>query len=159
MAAPIVTPRADDRSVVGERRGWNPWRALRDRPHLELVRAPLPATLRGGILENAGDVVIVLADHLDRVERNATLAHELVHDERRPLPPAGAPPAVRAKIEGWVDREACRRLVPLEQLAELVDRLVAADVPVGAVEVMEAFEVPIHVAHHAMALLEMERNG
>lgn len=137
-------------------RAWNPWRALRARTHLRLVHAPLPPSVRG-VLVDGDPRTIVLADRLSRVERNATLAHELVHDERGLLFPPGAPPALCAKEERWVSQETARRLVPLEELDELVARLEELGEPVGAAVVIEEFDVPVDVAHLALRLLRDER--
>ena len=72
---------------------WNPWAALRERAHLTLRWARLDGIL--GYLERD---LVVLDDRLDRPERNAVLAHELVHEERGVVVstrmPAGWGPAV-----------------------------------------------------------------
>ncbi|UXA20662.1 hypothetical protein KXD98_07775 [Mycobacterium sp. SMC-4] len=63
-----------------------------------------------------GDVILIDRHQL-QVERRCTLAHELVHDERRVFPAA---PALRAREETLVERTAARRLI---ELPDLVDAL------------------------------------
>ncbi|MCV7424393.1 hypothetical protein H7K45_27990 [Mycobacterium yunnanensis] len=52
-----------------------------------------------------------------QVERRSTVAHELVHDERRVYP---TEPALRIREETLVERTAARRLI---ELPDLVDAL------------------------------------
>lgn len=71
-------------------------------------------TGRRGIIR--GDVVMICRSQL-QVERRCTIAHELVHDERRLYPTSAT---LREKEEAAVERIAARRLI---QLPELVDAL------------------------------------
>lgn len=141
-------------------RGWNPWRALRERRHLRLVFADLPASCGGGALleERDGSRRVVLDFRLDRTARNAVLAHELVHDEGPIWEPGGAP-LLRSKVETLVNREVARRLVPLTLLARYVARVVDMDEPVHAAAVAEEFDVPLDVAQRALWLLEQRRTA
>lgn len=145
-------------SVVS--RAWNPWRALRERGHLRLVYADLPASCGGGALleEPDGSRRVVLDFRLDRTARNAVLAHELVHDERVIWSPGGGG-LVRPKEEAYVNREVARRLVPLVLLARFVERVAELGEPVHAVAVAEEFDVPLDVAHRALWLLGQQRSA
>lgn len=142
-------------------RGWNPWRALRDRRHLRLVYAELPHSCgRGALLDEAdGGRTLMLDFRLSRQDRNAVLAHELVHDERNILYLASTPPALVAKEEDHVNREVARRLVPLTLLERYVERIEELGEPVHAVAVAEEFDVPLDVAQRALWLLEQRRSA
>ena len=91
-----------------------------------------------------------LDDDLARV----VLTHELVHHERGGgVDQRGRPPAlatVAQREEAAVEREVARRLVPVDELAELVHEVVANGGGVGAGEVSAYFAVPPDVA--ALAL-------
>lgn len=146
---PCVPSRAMNRS-----KGWNPWHALRDRPHLRLVHAPLRPPARGGLVPlGDGTAIVVLHDELGRIDRNAVLAHELVHDERGIFAPPDAPQALCAKEEAIVTQETARRLVPLDELAAYIRVCVDAGEPVHAGLVAAEFDVPLDVAYVAMQLL------
>ena len=149
------------RSVDGVSRGWNPWRALRERRHLRLVFAEMPdACGRGALLDEADGTRTVMLDYrLDRRDRNAVLAHELVHDERDVLYADDTPIALVVKEEGYVNREVSRRLVPRPDLTELVEQLEDLGEPVHAVTVAEEFDVPLDVAQRALWLLEQRRSA
>lgn len=136
---------------------WNPWRALRAREHIELRWGRLRGSREVIVDVGSGRREVWLDARLGRVDRNHLLAHALVHDERFLFPP-GAPPALCAKEEALVTRETARRLVPLDELDRLVRRLEAMDEPVGAVVVMEEFDVPVDVAHLALRLLADDRS-
>lgn len=133
---------------------WNPWRALRAREHLRLRWARLPDGTTGLCDMRAG--VVTIDARLDQRHRNATLAHELVHDERR-LPTVGVPVELAVKEERAVDYEVARRLVPADELEAFVDRLAGEGEAVTAREVAEHFEVPADVAGRALALLQVAR--
>ncbi|HEY4377323.1 MAG TPA: hypothetical protein VGM93_09200, partial [Acidimicrobiales bacterium] len=63
--------------------GWDPWTALRSRPHIIFGLDPVAGLLGGGLLARRGALVaIVLDPALDRRARRCALAHELIHDER-----------------------------------------------------------------------------
>jgi len=115
------------------------------------------ATPHQGLAEVApdGSEVVVLDPRLDRRERRAVLAHELVHLERRLLP-SGTNDAVIDREEHQVRAETVRRLVPPDALA----RLVAARIDVGPVTadlVADEFDVPLPVAVSAMSRLRQEQ--
>lgn len=93
---------------------YHPWRDARAREHLTIRFVDyLPAGVRGRI---RGDVVEVNR-HMLGDERRCTIAHELVHDERRIFP---VDPVLRAREELKVERIAARRLVALEQLVNVL---------------------------------------
>ncbi len=131
--------------------GWNPWAALRERRHLLFLLANLPDGVEGAY-QRRGETGYVLLDRsLDQAERNATLAHELVHEERGTLP-AGAPDWLVDKEERHVDDEAARRLVPLEALDDLHLRAVVHGEQIALWEVAKQFGVTEAVAGRAVAL-------
>ncbi len=131
----IVTPHRY-RSGMGRR--WNPWRALREREHLDLVVTRLPDGVRG--IWSPG--VIALDHRLGRRQRNATLAHELIHDERGIGQPT-ATPAMMEREEAIVRRITAERLIPADELAELAQR--GEVEPVHLWEVADHFDVPEEV--------------
>lgn len=134
---------------------WHPWRALRSRPHITLQFEQTPAGADGMIIdEGHGRRLLVLASWLTRRERSHTLTHELVHDERGLLP-VGAPAALIAKEEHAVEGETVRRLVPLDELAMLVERNDGS--PVMSWELAEHFDVPESVIRRAMRELELRQ--
>ena len=141
---------------------WNPWRALRERRHLEMRRVDLPDEVGGAVYWPTRDFVAVLIDkRLGRVERRCALAHELVHDERGGgVPSEGMPPqweAIRVKDEHAVDDEVARRLVPLDELASVVSAMSDLGEGVEAWQVAEHFDVTEAVARRALELLAAER--
>ena len=118
---------------------------MREREHVGFALARLPAALGGGMWWPRGRRSAVILDRsLTQVERNAALAHELVHEE---LPGAS---------ERQVNDEVARRLVPLDELAQLVASICDDGTPVMAYEIAEAFDVPQAVAERACELLRRE---
>jgi hypothetical protein len=154
----MVTPLAYAHLVPGRGR-WNPWEALRAHPtltvrfvdlcHGDAFYWPCP---RG-----SERCAIALGAHLDRVERRCALAHELIHHERRGgCAWVGQPDtwsAIVARDEAAVDAEAARRLVPLDELAAMVDAMEDFGEPIEARHVGEEFDVTPAVAERAMRLL------
>lgn len=136
---------------------WNPWRALRQRDHVTLRWARLPAGTRGLWVSDGTTATITIDARLGRVERNATLAHELVHDERGVMLTADAPRGVRAKEESIVADITAERLVPAVELEGFVAARVGCGEGVTAAMVAEEFEVPVRVAVRAIALLPRGR--
>lgn len=131
---------------------WNPWRALRARPHIELVWATFPTGSQGAWIPRADRAVIVLDTRLGRLERRAVLTHELVHDERGIAYTANTPPLLVAKEERAVDLETARRLVPNHELGRFV--ATRGDVgPVTVADVATEFDVPPDVARRAIDIL------
>lgn len=144
----------DTVDLMRSRPGWNPWRALRERPDLRLVVAPLPPSTGGAAIIDLGhERVVLLEETLDQAERNAALAHELVHDERQ-LFPQGTPDGVVQHEEAQVRRITCDRLVPPDELRREIARIVAMGECVRAIDVMEIFEVPLDIANQALYLMK-----
>jgi hypothetical protein len=133
---------------------WNPWRALRERHWLRLIFAPLPRSAgKGALLDIGGERIIVLDEELGRRDRNAVLGHELIHDERNILYTADTPLALVVKEEAFVNRTNARRLVPAEELLEVVARRLECGEAVTVREIEEEFDVPWDVATLALWLL------
>lgn len=141
---------------------WNPWATLASLPDLLVGYRHLPTRIGGGIAGHStrtGRPVVALAKGLTQVERNAALAHELIHHERglqahTPGMPATWAPR-RAADETAVRREVARRLVPVTELAAFADELACAGEGVSPWQVADHFDVPWHVA--ATALDELTR--
>lgn len=120
---------------------WNPWRALRDRGEVVLVRSVPLAGPRGlAVVFPDGEPVVALDPALGRVERRCVLGHELVHLERGLLP-HDAPDHVVAKEERQVDEEAARRLVPADELRAIAASLLDVAEAVEAWQLAEHFDV------------------
>lgn len=127
---------------------WNPWRVLRRREHLRLQYAYLHPS-RGRIVEHPDGLrTITLDRRLDQVQRNATLSHELVHDELDLLWCPGLPPAVEQKVEHLVERISDERLLPATDLAAFVEE--HRGQMVVSWMVAEEFEVPTDVASRCL---------
>ncbi|WLP90218.1 gp43 [Gordonia sp. NB41Y] len=93
---------------------YHPWRDARRRSHLDIAFVDhLPAGVRGRI---RGDR-IEINRHMLADERRCTIAHELVHDERRVFP---VDRVLRAREELVVERIAARRLIALDQLVDVL---------------------------------------
>lgn len=93
---------------------YHPWRDARRRQHLAIEFVDdLPHGVRGRI---TGDRIEVNR-HMLGDERRCTIAHELVHDERRIYP---VDRVLRAREELAVERIAARRLIALEQLVDVL---------------------------------------
>lgn len=146
------TPSLTSRTVS---RAWNPWASLKTRAHLRLVFAELPDECGGGAIrqEADGTRTVLLDYRLDRAARRSILGHELTHDQHDLLWPPGTPAALIDKGEDFVDRRTAERLVPLDELDELVCRLVGLEEPVRAIDVMETFDVDVDTANRALWLL------
>lgn len=142
-------------------RAWNPWATLRRRAHLRLVFAELPDECGGGALrqESDGTRTVLLDYRLDRISRRSILGHELTHDEHDLLWPPDAPADLVAKGEDFVDRRTAERLVPLDELGDLVDRLSGIEEPVRALDVMERFDVDVDTANRALWMLGQKRSA
>lgn len=136
--------------------GWSPWRALREREHIDLVWKDLPRGVLGAWVPRGRRATIVLGVRLGRRSRRCVLAHELVHDERGIVTTA-LPHLLRAKEERAVDVEVARRLVPVDELRALVARAVDLGDGVGVLEVADAFDVDEPVARLALQLLAADR--
>ncbi|HXH58429.1 ImmA/IrrE family metallo-endopeptidase [Iamia sp.] len=136
--------------MAGVAERWNPWRALRENEHLSLVFADLGEG-RGRIEDHGdGTRTIYLDASLSRTERSAVLGHEVVHGELDLLWTDDTPDHVVSRGERRVDQIVAERLVPADELAALIDRLVGIDVGVSSAEVAEHFDVPELVARRAL---------
>jgi hypothetical protein len=107
------------------------------------------------MLAVAGErAAIVIDPSLDQVDRNAALAHELIHLERGGGAEHGGMPddweAVVARDEAAVDAEVARRLCPLEELIPWAARRVAAGETVEAWQVAEEWGIPERIARLAI---------
>lgn len=141
---------------------WNPWRELRARPELRFALEPLPDGVYGAYVRRGNRRGILIARGLDRRRRNATLAHELVHDEHGGgCPTEGLPEpmmVVARRHERGVEREVARRLVPLQDLQDLQLAHAGNELPpFTVVDVAEIFDVPEDVALEAMLLISGNR--
>ena len=129
--------------------GWNPWAAAARLPRLEIWFDDVP---EGATWHRIGDRDLITIDaRAGRRERSALLAHELVHVERGVGHPY-ASAATMEREEAIVRRETARRLVPPDELADLVARRAEVE-PVTAHLVAEEFDVPEPVAQEALLLL------
>lgn len=128
---------------------WNPWQALRRRGQARLRFRQVHPSAGGAYVEvRDGRETITLDHSLDRRERNAALAHELIHLERG-VPSVGCPDLLRAKEEALVRAETARRLVPPHELWEWGQRRAEVG-PVTVEDVCDEFGVPEHVAREAL---------
>lgn len=125
--------------------GWNPWRAPRERGHVTLRWALLPHGTRGHLTIDFNGAVVTIDARLDQRQGNATLAHELVHDERG-LPTVDLPPGLAQKAEHAVDRMVASR-VPIAELTTDITRRLDLDQAVTG-----HFDVPHDVAARALHL-------
>lgn len=132
--------------------GWRPWQELRRRSHIRLTYARMHPSR--GRIEDRGDGLrtITLDPRLDRIGRNAALAHELVHDEFDLLWPRDTPAAIIEKGEHFVRGVTADRLVPEDELRRFVEARSEFE-GITSVAVAAEFEVPVDVAH--LALLRM----
>ena len=130
-----------------ERAGWNPWVTLRGMPDVEAVTADLPTGVGGMSVDYPGRPVIVLDSPLTQVERNAALAHELVHLER------GWPCRASWAEEERVHDEVARRLAPLDELHQWVVTRELDEAQIETWMIAEQFHIPDPVAERAMRLL------
>lgn len=135
-------------------RRWHPWRDLRGRPHITFTIDAIAADAGGGsFYGRIGDqAAIVVAPDLSPEDRKAALAHELVHDERRITYPS-ATAATMQREEAIVRRITAERLVPLDELEELVAARVEVE-PVTVAMVAEEFAVGESVAAEAIRHLQ-----
>ena len=91
----------------------HPWRRLRDLPQWDVVWCDLPVgTL--GFTDHDTRTIWLQRGQL-QAQRRSTLAHELEHVARGPVP---AKPVLRAREEAAVEQAAARQLINLEALGE-----------------------------------------
>ena len=92
---------------------WNPWEELRDKwPHVMLHHVT-KIDAGDALAYTDGSENIWILDGLTVAERRCTLTHELIHLER------GDTGHQSDKVERLVEREAARRLIPLDNLLEV----------------------------------------
>ena len=137
---------------------WNPWAALRARPHVQLRLDPEAGLLGGAMLVLGPALAVVVLDPaLDRRSRRVALAHELIHEERGGGCDAPGLPAaldvIVARDEADVVREVARRLVPPAALRHLLEQRHGLGLHVEPWEVAEAFDVDDPTARVALAAL------
>jgi Zn-dependent peptidase ImmA (M78 family) len=97
---------------MGENGQWSPWRHLREQhPNVQVYDYELPGTYLG--CTDHVKQYIYLDSRLNQAERRCTLAHEIGHLERGPVPKAPLA-AVREELE--VDRWAARQLIRVQDL-------------------------------------------
>lgn len=92
---------------------YHPWRDACDREHLNITFERLADGRRGCL---RGDRITINTGD-DQAQRRSTLAHELVHDERRVFP---IDRVLRAREELTVERIAARRLIALDHLVDVL---------------------------------------
>ena len=96
---------------------YHPWRHLSCLAHITLRWTRDDVELDGALAWFYVDRdEIVMDDRQTQVQRRSTLAHELVHAERRDEPCGST--VLDARQESWVSQLAARRLVPLGDLGE-----------------------------------------
>ncbi len=133
---------------------WKVWDELARRTHIELIWGLLVG--RQAQIEDVGDGrrEITLDVRLRRADRRAALAHELVHDERGVFFTDATPIEIVRKEEAYVEAEAVRRLVPLDELDGIVRSTVLDGGVVTVEDVCAWFDVPADVARAAMLQLK-----
>lgn len=90
---------------------YDPWGDLSQRTYLRVEFVDMPTGRRGIIRDGA----ILIDQHQLQVERRCTVAHELVHDERRIYP---TDPVLKAREETLVETTAARRMIALPDLLD-----------------------------------------
>ncbi len=90
----------------------DPWKALRERPDINLVRAPIAE--RGRYYHRLRTIVIRTGMLI--VQERATLWHELVHADRGDESPCD--PHLDQRQELWCAKAAARAAIPIEDLAD-----------------------------------------
>ena len=91
----------------------HPWRRFRDRTDWLLEWALLPPGLLGYTAHHRR--AVVLDKRLTQAERRCTIAHELEHVERGPMP---SDPILAAREEESIERAVARRLVTIRALGD-----------------------------------------
>lgn len=109
----------------------DPWAALRQRPHLTLIRWPIPELGRYYVHRH----VIVIRKGLRLVEERSVLWHELVHADR-------GDEHCSPKTDGLVTREAARRAIAVDELA---DAMLWSDHPAEQADQLKVTEALLQV--------------
>ncbi len=133
---------------------WNPWRALREQPHIELRYAYLGGRRGVWQRDEFGDLILLDAE-LGRRSRRSVLAHELVHAERG-IGFGAASQATMVHEEELVRREVARRLVPREALVSHIRARLSADHGIDSDDIAAEFDVDPDVAGKALTLLAFD---
>lgn len=125
---------------------------------LRMAFAELPNETGGAVLARRGRATVIMLDRrLTQSEREAALAHELLHLERGSTSHCrnirGALSVEVVREENRIQREVALRLVPLDELGPMVDRLADLGHGVTALEVADEFDVPPVVASQALTEL------
>lgn len=145
------------------RRRTNPYDELDEREHIVFRRASLPDGVLGVYWPRGDRAAVIVDADLDPAAQRATVAHELVHDERGGGVEFLGQPAswdsVVSKEEQIVEREVACWLLPRRQLVEFITRQLGVEVGVTVDEVAEHFEVPHDVAERALRLLADHPEG
>lgn len=132
---------------------WHVWADLTQRTHIVLAWGVIDGA--SALIEDLGGGWrrITLDTRLDRRARRAALAHELVHDERGILFDADSPAGLVEIEERAVRAEVVRRLVPPDELADMVATSIDAGHQVTWRTVADFFDVPRPVAVEALLSL------
>jgi len=128
---------------------WNPWRALRERPQIELRQQWLRGRRGLWVPNGDGTSTIYLDPRASRRERRCTLAHELVHEERGLAYTSATPAAMVQLEERAVTRIAVARLAPVDELLHLVT---TAPAELAVWEIADHFDVDHATAQTACRL-------
>ena len=91
----------------------HPWREFRNHPHWDLVWAMLPVDQMG--ITDFDTRTITLGSRLLQAERRCTIAHELEHIRRGPLP---ADLVLAAREEALIEATVARQLIRIRELGE-----------------------------------------
>lgn len=131
-------------------------------PNVRLGFERLPNECGGAaIYFGPRNTVILLDPRLTQAERKAALAHELLHLERGSISHCrnvrGALSVEVVREENRIQREVALRLVPLDELGPVVDRLAGLGHGVMPADVADEFEVPPVVAAQALSELATVR--
>ncbi|WP_259809653.1 ImmA/IrrE family metallo-endopeptidase [Aestuariimicrobium sp. p3-SID1156] len=135
----------------------HPWRALKALADWSLVWDHLPGDLLG--FTDHRTRTVVLDRDLLQVERRCTIAHELEHVHRGPVP---ADPWLGAREESAVEQEAARALISIEALADAVswslDVHEVADALWVDVDTLRVRLAHLHPAERALLARKMEHH-
>jgi hypothetical protein len=119
---------------------------------------PSAAITGGGYaFSHRGRIHVVIDPALDAAARRVVLAHELVHVARGACPDRPGLPrcwdAIIRREEARVDRLVASRLVPENQLQDLVDEARRGETAMTIGDVADAFAVTTEVATQAVRTL------
>lgn len=131
-------------------------------PNVRLGFERLPNECGGAAIYFGPRTTVILLDpRLTQAERKAALAHELLHLERGSISHCrnvrGALSVEVVREENRIQREVALRLVPLDELGRVVDRLAGLGHGVMPADVADEFDVPPVVASQALQELATVR--